>query len=293
MKLLIIRPQPGNDASASRALEAGFEPVQLPFFEVRARAWNAPPVAQFDSLLITSANAIRHAGAGLEAFTALPVHAVVQNSAAAVTAAGLMLASVGTMGVDEALQQAKAAGHHHLLWLAGARIRPISIAPPGMQIETQHHLFFRTCRTTRRCGNGHHCQCGYCCAPFGPRSTRFAELVDSSRLSRDDIWIAAFSSAIAQAAGPGWRGIAIAERPDDQALLSAAHTLVKQAHNQGRKGTGFELASRRCTVDIGICRWRIGSKLAVDIGAFAMGGSCAFGSGSARRTDARNCSATG
>ncbi|HMT41502.1 MAG TPA: uroporphyrinogen-III synthase [Sphingorhabdus sp.] len=226
MKLLIIRPQPGNDASARRALEAGFEPVQLPFFEVRARAWNAPLVAQFDSLLITSANAIRHAGAGLEAFTALPVHAVGQNSADAVTAAGLMLASVGTMGVGEALQQAKAAGHHHLLWLAGEDQTDFD-APPGMQIETQITYSSEPVElpvdTTDIIAS-----VDIVVLHSARAARRFAELVDSSRLSRDDIWIAAFSSAIAQAAGPGWRGIAIAERPDDQALLSAAHTLVKQ-----------------------------------------------------------------
>lgn len=227
MRILIIRPQPGNDASARRAREASFDPVQLPFFEVRARVWQACDPAQFDALLVTSANAVRHAGAGLLAYQGLPVHSVGQNTADAVAASGLKLASVGQNGVKEALRAANTAGHHRLLWLAGEDQTDFD-APPGMQIETQITYSSEPVEllvdTTDVIAS-----VDIVLLHSARAARRFAELVDSSRLSRADIRIAAFSSAIAQAAGTGWRGIAIAERPDDQALLSAAYALVKQS----------------------------------------------------------------
>ena len=53
--------------------------------------------------------------------------------------------------------------------------------------------------------------------------------LDAAVLDRSSIALAAFSQGIAVAAGRGWRAIAVAERPEDQALLSAAHTLVRIA----------------------------------------------------------------
>ena len=226
MKLLIIRPQPGNDASARRAREAGFDTVQLPFFEVRSRNWEAPELGQFDALLISSANAVRHAGPGLSAYRALPVHAVGENTADTATKLGLDIASIGQAGVNDALTAAKVAGHHRLLWLAGEDQTEFEI-PAEMQIETR--VTYSSEPVILPVEAIDIISSVDIVALHSARAARqFAEFVDASTLSRPDIRIAAFSSAIAQAAGTGWRGIAIAERPDDQALLSAAHTLVKQ-----------------------------------------------------------------
>jgi hypothetical protein len=134
MKLLIIRPQPGNDASAARARTAGFDPVQLPFFEVRARDWQAVDPGDYDALLITSSNAVRHTGAQLGALSALPVHAVGRVSAEAAIAAGFDIASSGLHGMAEALVAAQAAGHQRLLWLAGEDRIAIE-TPKAMHIE--------------------------------------------------------------------------------------------------------------------------------------------------------------
>ena len=111
MKLLIIRPQPGNDASAKRAREAGFEAVQFPFFEVQPRLWSAPDPSGYDALLITSANAIRHAGAQLDVLRHLPVHAVGVRSGEKARQAGLGVQSEGTGDAAQALQVAADAGH--------------------------------------------------------------------------------------------------------------------------------------------------------------------------------------
>lgn len=226
MKILIIRPQPGNDASARRARDAGFDPIQLPFFEVCPRVWQASDPAQFDALLITSANAVRHAGDGLSAYRGLPVHSVGQNTADAVSASGLKLASVGQNGVQEALRAAISAGYQRLLWLSGEDQTDFDI-PAEMQIETR--VTYSSEPVILPVDAADIIGSVDIVALHSARAARqFAEFVDSGAQSREDIRIAAFSNAIAESAGPGWRGIAIAERPDDQALLSAARALVKQ-----------------------------------------------------------------
>ena len=65
MRLLVIRPQPGADATAKRVEALGHEAVLMPLFEVHAVAWDAPPVNAYDALILSSGNAVRHAGEGL------------------------------------------------------------------------------------------------------------------------------------------------------------------------------------------------------------------------------------
>lgn len=238
MKILIIRPQPGNDASASRARAAGFTPIQFPFFEVRARSWDAPDPARFDALLITSANAVRHAGAGLEAFRRLPVHAVGSNSAAAVQAAGLGLATTGTDGVAGALANAGAAGHRRLLWLAGED-QTAFMMPEDMRLETRIVYAAEPLQPDVAA-------CPQLCdvdivALHSVRAAQsFAAFADRHGDNRGDLYLAALSPAIAAAAGAGWRGIALADRPDDRALLSAARALVTMSQHTGPQHTGSQ-----------------------------------------------------
>ncbi|MGC1468088.1 MAG: uroporphyrinogen-III synthase [Sphingorhabdus sp.] len=227
MKLLIIRPQPGNNASAKRAREAGFEPLQLPFFEVRARGWDAPDPSYFDALLITSANAVRHAGGGLDVYEALPVHAVGRNSADAVAAKGQTLASTGTKGVDEALQLASAAGHHRLLWLTGEDHTRLE-EPESLRVETRIVYAAEPAKLPSD-ARAIVASADMVALHSARGAQKFAEFVDAQRLSRTNLRLAAFSEAIAAAAGSGWQAIAIAHHPSDEALLSAARALGKQA----------------------------------------------------------------
>jgi uroporphyrinogen-III synthase len=50
----------------------------------------------------------------------------------------------------------------------------------------------------------------------------FGGLVDAAGLPRDAILLAAISANAAAGAGAGWKAIAIAEQPNDDALLAAA-----------------------------------------------------------------------
>ena len=60
--LAVLRPEPGNGATAARIEELGFRAIRLPLFAVRALAWTMPDAADHDALLLTSANAVRFGG---------------------------------------------------------------------------------------------------------------------------------------------------------------------------------------------------------------------------------------
>ena len=50
--LIVIRPQPGCDASVAAARAFGLVAQGHPLFEVRPLEWDAPDPASFDALLI-------------------------------------------------------------------------------------------------------------------------------------------------------------------------------------------------------------------------------------------------
>ena len=69
--LVILRPEPGGSISAERAESMGFDDiVRTPLFKVRRVEWTVPEADRFDAMLLTSANAPRHSGAGLESLKA-------------------------------------------------------------------------------------------------------------------------------------------------------------------------------------------------------------------------------
>jgi uroporphyrinogen-III synthase len=225
VKILIIRPEPGASVSAERAKAAGFEPIILPFFKVGPRAWQVPEAGRYDALLITSANAVRHAGAGLQTLMGLPVHSVGARSADAARAAGLTIASTGRAGVEEALANAARAGHTHILWLAGEdhkMVEPVN----GVTVDTV--ICYASDPVTLADSVVTMIATVDIVALHSPRAAAlFADTVDQLGLSRSGLTIAAFSPAIAEAAGAGWRGLAVAPQPSDSALLSALKSLVK------------------------------------------------------------------
>ena len=238
MKLLVIRPEPGASASAERAREAGLDPILLPFFEVQAVAWDLPDPADYDALLLTSANAVRFGGAGLESLRALPVHAVGERTAEAARAARLDVVSVGTSDAAAAVKAASDMGHRRLLWLAGADHRPIKMPrnmPKALKVTTV--IGYASGPKTLTADVAPIIASADAVALHSPRAAQeFAKAVTEFGLDRSAITLAAFSQAIAEAAGDGWCGVAVAERPADIALLSALADLGKpQAETDHRK----------------------------------------------------------
>jgi uroporphyrinogen-III synthase len=227
MKLLIIRPQPGNDASAARACDAGFEPLQLPLFAIASRPWDAPDQRHYDALLFTSANAVRHAGPALQNYQALPVHAVGSQTATALRYLGIDAATTGTGDASVALLNAAKLGHRHMLWLAGEDHIDLT-PPPGGNIETR--ICYAAEALSLSAEAGIRIASADIVAFHSARAAiHFCETLSQFGLDRANLVAAAFSPAIAAAAGAGWRAMAVARQPTDSALLSAVAELVKRA----------------------------------------------------------------
>ncbi|TPG52782.1 uroporphyrinogen-III synthase [Sphingomonas glacialis] len=215
--LAVLRPEPGNAATCTRAAEAGFETRALPLFAVEALDWGVPDPAQHDALILTSANTLRFGGAGLAALTGLPVLAVGPHTAAAARAAGFDVMAIGSGDGAQIAAFAHAHGIRRALHLTGrdrtlgaggaiATVLPVyhsvavPVAPNALQVVEGTIALLHSARAARR----------------------LEALVTAAGLDRSRIAIAAFSPAIAATLSAGWGGVAAAATPDDAALFGAA-----------------------------------------------------------------------
>lgn len=186
-------------------------------------AWSAPDPTRFDALLLTSANAPRHAGAALRALAGLPVVAVGTATAAAARAAGLTVRLTGDRDAAALVAAARAQGFRWLIHLAGHdrvdlpqvdlphveavtvyRSDALPLPPVGTLLWEGSVVLLHSARAARR----------------------FAELADQGGAARDRIAIAALSPEIGDAAGDGWAAVAVAERPTDAALVACVKALI-------------------------------------------------------------------
>ncbi len=87
--LVLLRPQPGNDASATPARrEMGLTVIQAPLFEVLPADGGPLPTGPFDALLLTSINGVRFGATIMAAFPDTPIYAVGEATAYAARIAG-------------------------------------------------------------------------------------------------------------------------------------------------------------------------------------------------------------
>lgn len=193
----------------------GLEVVERPLFAVQPLTWRAPDPAAFDALLLTSANAARLAGTGLDRLLTLPAHCVGGTTAEAARAAGLTIGIVGKRGIDALL--AALPGRLRLLHLVGAnhavplaaahRVTAIAVYAAGLVDNPDLPALD-----------------GLVVAVHSPRAGR---RLDSLARGREGAKVAAISREAADACGAGWDEVAIAERPDDGALLALAARLCQ------------------------------------------------------------------
>jgi uroporphyrinogen-III synthase len=215
MKLLILRPQPGADATAARVTAAGHEPLTMPLFAVEPVDWTAPPPTNYDNLLLSSANAVRQAGANLALYRHLPVLAVGTNTADAARTAGLTVAQTGQSGVEALLQ---GLGGLRLLWLTGEDHIEIEA---GGSIHIDKHVVYRSAAVSLPSDFDDIAQSADHILLHSPRAARhFADLLAKRNIANGTISIVALSSNIALAAGGGWKSVRVAPEPTDAALLS-------------------------------------------------------------------------
>jgi uroporphyrinogen-III synthase len=219
LPLIVTRPEPGNAATVERARKMGFDARAMPLFAARALDWEAPPAEDFDALLLTSAAAARLAGPGLARLASLPVYAVGAATACAAGAAGLTVTMTGTADAGRLLDAMTSENIRNILWLCGrdrsgfdghtAAVTPVPcyavdpVPPPAGWadlIAAPAVLLAHSARAARR-------------------------IADLAGTARGHLSLVAISPAVAASAGGGWGDIAIAEQPDDVAILAQARAL--------------------------------------------------------------------
>lgn len=217
-RLVILRPEPDATGTVERARTRGLDAIAMPLFRIEPVAWEAPESGRFNALLLTSANAVRHGGDGLQALRGLPVHAVGAATAEAARDAGFDIASSGDSGVERLLGSIEP--ELNLLHLCGEQRK----APADARQEITPVTVYRA---TELPAPGDFAQIeGALVAVHSPRAAeRFAELIEQAGIERATIRIAAISAASADAAGGGWKLIEVAEKPLDDALLALAERL--------------------------------------------------------------------
>jgi len=219
-RLFILRPEPGASASAASASALGLDAVTVPLFAVAPVAWDAPDPAGFDGVLLTSANALRHGGEGIERLRGLNAYAVGPATAEAAQEAGFEIAAAGS--ADAAGLLGSIAPDLRLLHLCGADRRGVEDAA---QAITPVVVYRADAIDAPPLGG----LAGQVAAVHSPRAAaRLAELVEQ----RSSIRIAAISAAAAAAAGTGWERVETAAAPNDAALLALALRLCDKSGQQ-------------------------------------------------------------
>ncbi|HEX4738254.1 MAG TPA: uroporphyrinogen-III synthase [Allosphingosinicella sp.] len=225
--LLILRPQPGADETAARARVLGLEPVVAPLFTVRPLAWEPPDPADFDAVLLTSANAAREAGPALSRFTTLPCWAVGEATAAAAQEVGFADVRTGSSDGTALVQAAAASGISRVLHLHGRE--HVALAWPGLEVESRAVYAAEAAGELPEAARGLRDPVALIHSPRA--GARFAALAGE----KSGTTIAAISRAAAAAAGSGWAEMAVAAAPRDEALLELA---VKLCQNRPARNAG-------------------------------------------------------
>jgi uroporphyrinogen-III synthase len=218
--LLVLRPEPGAEATVERARQRGLEAIAIPLFVIEPVEWTVPDPSNFDALLLTSANAVRCAGEGLAGLRRLPVYAVGGATAQAARAAGLAIAGSGVAGIDLLLESI--APDLRLLHLCGEDRR----APTDAKQVVTPLVVYRAAPIAADLSSAE----GGVALIHSPRAgKRFAALAEEAGLDRRSIGIAAISAAAAAAVGRGWTTVQAAPEPSDEALLALAERLCNKS----------------------------------------------------------------
>lgn len=219
-RLLVLRPEPGADATLRRAAALGMEALSYPLFTVDPVAWTPPDPAGFDALMMTSANAVRMAGNALALYRHLPAYAVGQRTADALAQAGFDRIEAGEADGGAIARTMAKAGHRHALHLRGRDSAPID---PGL-LHITPVIVYAAIERGDAAGLAAIMRPDMIALVHSARAGRRLAALTDDKL-RPGISIVAISAAAQAACGEGWRAIAAATRPTDEAMLALARHL--------------------------------------------------------------------
>ena len=224
--LLVCRPEPGASATAAAARALGLLPVVAPLFHVEALAWDPPPAGRFDALMMTSANAARHAGPALGNYAGLPAFAVGAATAAAMREVGLSPA-VGSGDAAALARDLAARAHRRVLHLCGEHHAAPDLAGLSVEAVPVYRAIAASALPPAAAGA---VAAGAVVLLHSPRAALlFARLIDDGGWGRGNQRLVAISPAAAAAGGRGWRSVDAALAPTDAAMLAIAGKLCENA----------------------------------------------------------------
>jgi uroporphyrinogen-III synthase len=212
MRLLVTRPQPGADATATALRAQGHHALVQPLLATEAMPWALPEPLP-DALIISSAAVLRHAGPQLAALAGLPALCVGEATAAAARAAGLADVRVGPGAMQPLLDGLADGPFTRLLHLAGADRTQVTV-PAGLYLAitpVYRAVLLPLAALPEVDG----------VLLYSARSARhFAAEWDRLGGQRASISLFAISAAALAAAGPGWASAQAAPAPTEAALLA-------------------------------------------------------------------------
>jgi uroporphyrinogen-III synthase len=213
--ILVVRPQPGSRATMRRLASIGLSGRAVPLFRGEPLAWSAPPAGDFDALMLTSANVLRHGGDGLSRYRSLPLWAVGAATADAAIEAGFTPARVGTGGVAGLLAGAQG----RILWLCGEERTDIPVHAGLSVTPVPVYRMAETPADAVSLGEG-----GIILLHSARAARRVSRLLEGRRAS---FTLVTISAAVAAAAGAGWRGVEVAPSPSDAEMVAVAARLCQ------------------------------------------------------------------
>ncbi|MEO0441484.1 MAG: uroporphyrinogen-III synthase [Pseudomonadota bacterium] len=217
LPVLILRPRDSALRTAAKVRDLGLEPIVDPLFELESIDWAPPDVSQFDSLLLTSANAVTFAGPALEKFSDLPVLAVGEKTAEAARKAGLTIAESGNGGAAELLAGLPDDRYVQMLRLTGKD--HVALDPSGRKIENRKVYQARSLPLGHDAR--HQLASGCAVLLFSARAGQILESqLQLARVSPGSSRIFALSDNIAAGLALTWEGVHVALQPTEDALLS-------------------------------------------------------------------------
>jgi uroporphyrinogen-III synthase len=221
MPILAIRPEPGCGATVAAGKAMGLAIEACPLSEIRPLPWTLPG-AEFDGLLLGSANALRWAGSRVGNLVDKPVYAVGETTAEAARGAGFTVARTGQAGLQalldglagEALRLVRLAGREH-----------VAVTPPR-EITIDTAIAYESIglplpeRAAGRLREG-----ALVLLHSAGAARHFALECDRLAIHRGAIRLAALGPRIAEAAGSGWATLRPAAEPNEAALLALAREM--------------------------------------------------------------------
>ncbi len=232
--LIVLRPEPGARATVARAGTMGLATFAVPLFAVEPVHGTMPDPADFDALLVTSANAVRHGEALLAASARLPLFAVGEATAAAARRAGLS-ATPGGGTVETTLPLIAKAGLRRVLHVCGADVRAADAGP--LQISRCVVYRAAACPPEDAAPALAALPGAVMLVHSARAGARLAELIPHDARARHRL--VAISPAAAEACADGWDRIAMPSRPTDAAMLALAQDLCQDGPTKA-DGSGID-----------------------------------------------------